>query len=375
MNRIIIRSLLVGSAVAWTCGQAVAQPARPTIEELERRLANKEVVIADLLRRVQALEQERGVPPQAAPAPSTPPRAAAAPPSPPQAAAPAPGQISVNEVAAEHALERVLVQQGALLLPSGSIEVEPAFTYARTETSFPAIFDGSLASSQLRQNNYIGDVAVRAGLPWESQLEIDVPYRFLQLRTLNSVGLAGVSGQSLSGNGLGDVTATLSKNLLKEGTWRPNLIAGLQYGADTGGTVSGVNLGNGFSQLKAMVTATKRADPLAFVGSLGFGYGFASRGFDPGNEYDVSFGTVLATSPETSLRFQLQQRFLDNGERNRSTVFGSGQTQSAFVTGASVIVAPKILLDVSVGIGLTSDTPKYFFRIGLPIRLDDLWRS
>lgn len=274
----------------------------------------------------------------------------------------------MNLAASERALERVLVTQGALLLPSGVFEIEPAVTYSRVERSFSNAVGTTPATSQIRQNNYIGDVALRAGLPWDSEFQVDVPYRFIDQTTVTSVGLTGVASSSASGGGLSDMTASLAKTLLREHGWVPDLIAAVVYSKDSGGSVDGFSFGNGFDQVGASLTATKRVDPLAFIGSVAFLKGLDIHNFSPGNEYDVNLGVDLAASPETSLRFLVQQRFLDDGTRNGTTVIGSGLTQSAFVTGASVIVAPGVLLDVSAGVGLTSDSPKYFVRVGLPIR-------
>jgi hypothetical protein len=283
---------------------------------------------------------------------------------------PAPGQFSVNEAASERALERVLVEQGALLLPAGTFELEPAFTYQRTETSVPSVVAGAVASTELRQNNYIEELDLRAGLPWDSQFEIDAPYRVIDQRVLTTVGTAGLSNPGASGGGFSDIVASLSHTVLREASWWPDLVLGVQYSEDTGGGVNGVAFGTGFSQVRGIATATKRADPIAFVGSLAFAHGFSRNGFTPGNEYDATVGAVLAASPETSLRFLLQQQFFDDGRVGGTGVAGTGLTAASFVTGASVIVAPKVLLDISVGIGLTHDAPRYFIRVGLPIRFD-----
>ena len=40
------------------------------------------------------------------------------------------------------------------------------------------------------------------------------------------------------------------------------------------------------------------------------------------------------------------------------------------IIGASSILGRGILLDVSGGIGLTSDAPDYFVQVALPIRFD-----
>jgi hypothetical protein len=285
-----------------------------------------------------------------------------------------PGQTPIDIVAAERALQQTLVAQGLALLPYGQIQVEPAFWFMRNEVSFPSFIAGStpgtvtVANSELRQDIYIGDVAIRAGLPLRSELEVDVPYRYIQQQTNVSVGLVGHSiiGMS-SGGGMSDVTVTLDKTLLTEGVWRPNLIGAIQYSSNTGAIVDGFFLGNGYPLVRALLTLTKSVDPIVFAATVGFGKGFEASGFQPGNEFDVNLGAFLSASPETTLRFQLNQRYLNTGTINGNTFVGSGLTQSTFVAGASVIIAPHVLLDVSTGIGLTSDTPKFYVRVSLPI--------
>ncbi|MDA8250218.1 MAG: hypothetical protein M0Z28_13740 [Rhodospirillales bacterium] len=285
------------------------------------------------------------------------------------------GQMAVDLVAAEKALNQTLIAQGFALLPSGGVQIEPAFTYARNEISFPSFLNtgGALgtttvANAQLRQNNYIGDIAVRAGLPFGTQVEVDVPYRYLDQRTNVTVGLAGqtITGTG-SGGGMSDVTATLYKQVLTEGPWRPDVIAAVQYSANTGGVVDGFDLGNGFPLVRGLLTAVKQVDPIALAAGLGFGKGLPAPGISPGNEFDTSFGAYLSASPETTLRLQLNQRFLTDATHDGTTLVGSGLTQATLVAGVAVIVAPHTLLDVSVGVGLTSDTPKYFLRVSLPI--------
>lgn len=287
------------------------------------------------------------------------------------------GKMAIDLVAAERALNQTLIAQGFALLPAGNMQIEPAFTYSRAELSYPSfltipgaggVSTTTAANAELRQNSYMGDIAVRAGLPWGTQVEVDVPYRQLQQQTNVSVGLAGqaIIDQG-SGGGMGDVTATVLKQVLTEAPWRPSLIAGLQYSANTGGMVDGFPLGNGYPILRGLVTAVKSVDPIALTAGFGFGKAFPANGIDWGNEFDTSLGAYLSASPETTMRLQLNQRFVNNATRDGVTVVGSGLTEATLVAGVSVIVAPHTLLDVSVGVGLTSDTPKYFLRVSLPI--------
>jgi hypothetical protein len=77
-------------------------------------------------------------PPAAAPPSEGQERAEGAAPSEPTPAEPPPaeiGAIEATEEEVERALERALVQTGALLLPAGTAEIAPNFTYVRQEAA------------------------------------------------------------------------------------------------------------------------------------------------------------------------------------------------------------------------------------------------
>ena len=100
----------------------------PSTEWLQKRIDERDAAIRDLLRRVSELEeQKRKAPPKKVAKtvqPLKPQQKPQQPNSdaPAQTAAPAkPGKFDVDEAAAEHALERALIQSGALLLPAGTI--------------------------------------------------------------------------------------------------------------------------------------------------------------------------------------------------------------------------------------------------------------
>src|SRR5262249_4968021 len=81
----------------------------------------------------------------------------------PAAPKPAPGQFEVDEEAAERALERTLTATGALLVPQGYAELQPAFSYTRREIP-------NLVPFNVERNEFAASLTGRIGLPWESQL-------------------------------------------------------------------------------------------------------------------------------------------------------------------------------------------------------------
>src|SRR5205823_1791685 len=230
--------------------------------------------------------------------------------------APAPrakiGAIEVTkEEEVERALERALVQVGALLLPVGTAQIEPNFSYIRQQVDTPVFFtqegEQFLAADEVRRDSLEASLILRAGLPFDSQLELDVPYRYSNESTVTRVLFAARLEEERDASGFGDVSVGLAKTLLRERGWWPDLIGRVQWDTNTGKTENGISLGTGFHEIRGSLTAVKRQDPLVFVGGVSYETAFERGGVDPGAEIGFSIGTVLAASPETSRRFFLNQ--------------------------------------------------------------------
>jgi Putative MetA-pathway of phenol degradation len=391
-------------------GRASAAEPDPAVEALRRELETRDAVIANLLQRVEQLERRivltdaqldqmvagaapprpgegfaSGVPAAAAPEPAPEPEAprpaqvAAADQEADQTAAPppaAPGQFEVDEDAIDRALERTLVQEGVLLLPLGQAEIEPSFTYTRREFNVPTFViqngDTFVGEQKLRRNEFATNATLRVGLPWDSQIEVGVPYNYVDQDVTTTVGGAPQSSNNESGHGFGDVSVGLAKTLLQEGAgWWPDVIGRVTWDADTGKTSdNGVFLGGGFNTVGGSLSAVKRQDPLAFVGSVSYAKTFEDDDIEPGDEVGFSLGTVLAASPETSLSFFFNQTFADDTKIDGDTINGSDQVIGTFSIGAATILGRNVLLSITGEIGLTDDAPDYAIGASLPIRFD-----
>lgn len=393
-----INLAMLYGALALNAGSACAQTTEPTIGQLQQEIKKRDALIENLLQRVEKLERRVGTTATAnnpAPviarkgAPSQPsapptqvtaaPEAAAAPAAAPQqvaqtqtaqqpaqqqqATSSAPGQFEVNVQAAEHALERTLTASGALLVPYGFAEVEPGISYTRREIPNLVLFTDN-------RNEFAATVTARLGLPFESQIDIGLPYNAVQHELVDNF----VSPQQLTseatGNSFGDVTVGFSKTLMHEHGWLPDLIGRISYEAPTGPKLSnGVALpGSGQERLNFSLTALKRQDPLAFVASAGYSKAFTYENFNAGDQLSFSGGVYLATSPETTLFGVLQQSFVQALTVNGITVPGGNTDQAIMFFGASSILGRGYLLQLQAGIGLTQASPKYSIVVSLPIR-------
>ncbi len=383
---------LVGLVVAGPQTKQAGSHPRPTMEELMRRLEERDALIVDLQRRVGELERQIATPADRAPpvnpppvaakpAPSVPPVASSAKqepstqaeeaPAAASGAAPAaPGQFEVDEEAAERALEQTLVVTGALLLPFGQADIQPSFTYIRSQE----VAQGRqfvAASQDVRRNTFIADLFLRFGLPFDSQLEVDIPYRYVEQAVVTEVGLGARAETESHGSGFGDIGFGLAKGLLHERNWWPDLIGRVTWDTDSGETSDdGFSLGGGFHELQGSLTMTKRQDPLVFIGRASYGTTFEKDDINPGDQLGFSVGALLAASPETSLRVVLNQTFVNELEVGDKAIGGSDQVFGTLNFGASSIIGRGKFLDLTAGIGLTDEAPDYSAGISLTISFD-----
>jgi hypothetical protein len=407
-----VTSCLAHAALLSPSAGLAAEP-QPTLGSLQRQLDQRDALIQDLMRRLDALERQVGqsastVPRQdqkagkngvqrAAQAPAAPgakapaardasPGAATAPaPSDKQTAqaqngeqtpeAPKPqppGQVTATEEEAERALERSLVATGVLLLPFGQVEIQPDASYVRRENQVPVLssINGDLVLPQqkVRRNEFQQSLSARGGLPFDTQLEFNLPYNEVDQENVTNVAIA-TSSRSGTGWGLGDLSLGVAKTVLREKNWWPDLITRFTWTAPTGQFKSNdVVLGSGFNRLLGEVVALKRQDPLAFFTEAFYQTTFERNGFEPGDNLGLSGGLFLATSPETSLQLSLDQNFVQDSKLNGKKQKGSDQVASVLNLGFSSILARNVLLQMVAGVGLTDDAPDYSVKLSLPIR-------
>jgi cell division protein FtsL len=394
-ERVSIRKFLSKTAlmaatgiVASGCATQQTNPYRllQKLEERDQKIAERDKVIDELMARVQQLENRFTVA-SAAGQPANVPVAAAnqglskGSSSAGQRQAQAqtvakagPGSFEVDEDAAQRALERTLVQTGALLLPVGLAEIQPFVTYTRRESKDPILLSANnalrVSNAEIRRNEFDMGANLLVGLPFESQAEFRVPYKSVNQSV---VVPNGVNSQEFdnTGDSIGDISVGLAKTLYHESEWLPDLIGRITWDSASGSqSNNNVALGDGFNDFTASLTALKRQDPLAFTGRIAYQTFLKENGIDPGDQASLSLGVTLAASPQTSLSFGLQQTYAQETEVNNVKIPGSDTVSSAFTLGAASTIGHHLFISAVGGIGLTDSSPEYFFNFTLPYRFD-----
>lgn len=409
------RAAVTTAAAVPTRVRPQPRPAAPSAgtdkpaSQLQQELYRRDLMIASLLRRIERIERgvplpEEPLPEEAlsegtltekaldgvraggAPAGSGVAAAAARPDAAGAQAQVGPGEAAGTDRAADRsrqtllspdrALERVLARDGTLLLAPGQVEVEPGFSFTRSEEDAPVFVTNGgpsffIGEDGVERDEWTGSLSVRAGLPFDSQLELLLPYRYVDQSTVTEIGFGEVRDVHEKGHGFGDLAVAAAKTLVRQKGWRPDLVGRVSWDTRTGETSDDdVPLGGGFDEIGASLSALTRQDPLAFFATIGYETTLERDDIDPGDEVQLSIGTALAASPATSLRFSFDQRFIDEAEFDGERLGGSDRTIAELSLEVATILTRGVLLDVGVDVGLTDDAPDYTFRVSLPIRFD-----
>jgi hypothetical protein len=305
--------------------------ARPqSVGELKVMVEERDATIRELQQRIEALENKK---PLRSAQPSRP-------------ASP----TDADDEELDRALERTLVQQGGLVLRRGTYEFEPQLSYSHWDPNRSS-FRHELDSA----------VSLRAGLGWDTQLQVHVPY-------VNVTTSAG------SATSIGDVDLAFSKQFARESQSGPGLVGSIGWVSRTGkneldGTVP---TGSGFNVLQGALTAVKRHDPMVFYGGLSYASALSREisgaRISPGNILGVRAGGVLAVRPDTSINVGLNLGFAGTGSVNGQSVQNSDATIGSLQIGIGIVVTRTIMLNFSTDIRVTGAVPDYRLTASVPIR-------
>jgi len=366
------------------------------IDRLEQELKIRDGLIRNLLDRLNALEDAQSTrtkPPQASPAtqsapqPGQPASGAQPPAAAPEAApkrseAPPPRQDNLAQLRASAAFERTLIERGALLLGPSVWELEPSFSYSHSSAD-RVVIDGFTVGQVLvigdifseRVDRDVAQVALtgRLGLPWNSQVEIRIPYAQVTQKVYDAQNRERRS----STTGLGDVELAYSQQFHHGGGTEPSILGSLRWKTTTGDdplkdTQRTATFGTGFHSLQATATAVQISDPAVFFGSLTYTANLAANKpvgrVDPGDSYGYQVGIALSVNMDTSLSFGWEQRYTQRTEVEGQSIAGSYFTSGSLSIGVTHTAFSGRTYDLKASIGLTRDAPEAQITLSIPFR-------
>ncbi len=300
--------------------------------------------------------------------------------------------------------EALLLEVGAILLPKGSLQLQPSFEYSYLSSSrvaisglflFDAILIGVIEVDSLRRDILTTSLTARYGILDRLQFDVRVPYVFREDQEVLGVGTDSQRERTTDNNGLGDIDASLLWQALIGRGWMPDTILRVDATFPTGEDAFGIPTesvpgragserrltkpptGSGFYGVGPGITLVWRSDPVIF--STGFKYTFnlprdvgvtVGGNFgeiDPGDTIEWVVGVTLAVSERVAINMSFVDKIFGSTTQNGREVPGSSFNDARLVLGASIGLSADVTLLVSVAAGLTSTSPDFQFTVSLPI--------
>jgi hypothetical protein len=291
--------------------------------------------------------------------------------------------------------EQLLLEQGAILLRRGTLQVEPSIDYSHFSsdrvaisglTVFEAIIIGLIRVDKVDRDLVTGALTLRYGLLDRVQVEARVPYVYRQDREVLAVGTGEERERTVNGYGIGDVEASIFGQAFIGSEALPDVILKVRgrfptgkspFDVETEQTAGGTRLkelptGAGFYTINPGITLVWRTDPVVFF--IGGGYSFnLQREFgrfgkvNPGDTVEISAGLNLAVSERVAVNLSFVDQITGPTTQDGNKRSGTSFTDARLILGSSVALRPNMSLLLSVGVGLTRESPDYSVTITLPI--------
>ncbi len=288
--------------------------------------------------------------------------------------------------------EAILQEKGGVLLPKGTLVIEPGFQYSHTSrariaisgfTILEAIVIGKIKTEDIKKDVFMGYLNFRYGLLNNLQLEAQVPYMYRKERYAYKED-SSTTEKTVTDSNIGDISFGASYQILYEKGSIPDVVLNFKVKTKTGkdpyhietndkGIPKELPTGNGHWGISGGITLVKRSDPAVLFGSLAYFYNFKRNveGYGemkPGSSIDFSIGMAYALNEKLSTYISYDQKIYSHTTQEGEDVVGTDFNVGMLYFGTSYVISPKTSLNFSVGVGLTNDAPDVTVEIRLPIK-------
>ncbi|MCC8364352.1 acetate kinase [Lysobacter sp. A6] len=405
--------------------EAQLQAQSQRLDALEKTLVERDFEIAELRQEI-GLDDMRGRgTAQGKPQAQTPraPATAQAQPSsqsqnPTQSQTPASPQQPVGQapdVPEQPPQVAQIFDQPSVLTPAGSFVFEPSLQvgyWANDRVALvgysviPALLIGLIDVRQVKITSTTAALAARWGVAKGFELEARIPYVYTTTDTVSREIFTGTAVDRVfeaEGKGLGDVELTARYQFSRSGPDRPFYVGWLRYKSTTGedpfevptdcitrclGNATGTGLplelptGTGFDALQAGVTWLYASDPAVFFGNFSYLYSFPRDNverllvggereplgeIDVGDVFGLNVGIGLALNEKASISLGYEQNFIGRTQQNGQDLPGAVRlVTGTLLLGASYRFSDTRMINVSLGVGTTRDTPDVTLTVRTP---------
>ncbi len=309
-----------------------------------------------------------------------------------------------------------IFDQPGVLTPKHKFVVEPSFQFSYSSsnrvalvgyTIIPALLIGLVDVREVKTTTLTGAVAVRYGISNRMEVEVRVPYVYSTNDTISReifTGSAQDNAFNSHGKGLGDVEMTLRYQFNTGGPDKFYYIGWLRFKTATGkspfdvvtdcvtrcvGNATGTGLpleqptGSGFYAVQPGLTWLFPSDPVVFFGNLSYLHSFSRDNLSltirdgqkdfigkvqPGDIWGFNIGMGLALNEKAAVSLGYDQSIVLPTKQNGQTVPSSVRViLGSLLLGYSYRLSPKTTLNLSIGAGLTRDTPDVVMTLRVPI--------
>ena len=309
-----------------------------------------------------------------------------------------------------------LFEQPGVLTPRGKLVLEPSaqFGYSSSNrialvgyTVIPALLIGLIDVREVKRNTVTAALTGRIGVTNRLEAELRVPYVYRADSTVSRELFTGTAVERVfdsNGRAVGDAEYALRYQLNEGGADSAYFIGGFRFKSRTGRdpftvvtdcskrclgeNVTGTGLplqlptGSGFYSMQPSLTWLFPSDPAVFFGSVSYMHNFKRRDvyrlvlngerefigeIRPGGVIGFNFGIGLALNDKASFSLGYDHNTIARTRQNGEVVPGSVRTQlGTLLLGYSYRLSDKRTLNVSVGAGLTRDTPDVSLTVRIP---------
>lgn len=290
------------------------------------------------------------------------------------------------------------IKQGGILLKQGTANLSIQETYEHYSSHnifiqgyaiLPVIVIGNISVVNVTQDLFITTLSAKYGILNNLELEVDVPYMY-GVETNSDSSASTPWQETKSGQGIGDMSATLYYQPVVESVSTPAIILGLSGKSTTGRSPFDIDYnshnmpsqlitGTGFYSLKGSATFVKTSDPVVFYGTLAYAYNFSknvtipattnsssySANIHPGDTAYFNVGATYALNYKTSVNLGYQQAYTFTTKENGKTVVNSSLNSAIMQAGFNWTYNKKTMLTFNVGGGLTPDSPDMLLNLTL----------
>jgi hypothetical protein len=306
-----------------------------------------------------------------------------------------------------------------VLTPRSRLIFEPSIQYGYSSsnrvalvgyTVIPALLIGLLDVREVKRNTTSAAATFRYGVTNRFEIEGKIPYIYRSDATVSREIFTGTAAErafDTSGSGIGDVEVAARYQLNDGGIESPYFIAGLRYKSRTGRdpfevvtdcqtrclgqNVTGTGLplslptGSGFHSLQPSLTWLMPSDPAIFFGTFSYTHNFKRKdvsrtvlngesemlgNIEPGDVFGFNVGMGLALNERASFSIGYDHNSVSRMKQNGQVIPGSVRLQlGTLLLGGSYRINNKRTLNISVGAGLTRDTPDVTLTMRMPFSL------